>query len=838
MFMRDFFTKNGQVVKIAGCILIFALVTLVYFSPILEGKRLKQHDIEMFKGMSKEVIDYRESTGEQALWTNSMFGGMPAWNISVSQNSNLMTYFHKVVMGGFPHPVGAVFIAMVGFFVLLLILGCNIGISLVGALAYGFTSYLFIVIGAGHNSKAMAMAYMAPVIAGILLTYRGKLLWGGLLSAVAVALEAGAGHLQITYYLFFIVICFAIAEGVKAFKEKRHSEFFKASAVLAAAAVLGVMTCSVPLYANYEYGKDTMRGKPVIQAQTEDAAKDQTNGLDRSYITQWSYGIGETWTLLIPNAKGGATQVIGAGNDALEAATPAFRSTIAQQNGYWGDQPYTSGPVYVGAIVCFLFVLGLFVCKPEYKWPLLIATILSIVLSWGKNFQGFTDFFIDNIPGYNKFRAVSMILVIAEVTMPFLAALALAEVIRDKDCVSAKNAWKLHAAFGITAGLCLIFYLLPNTFFNFLSQDETAQFSQLYNGKDGGTYRDFAQNLINVRTAVFCKDALRSFIFIALAAGFIYLFVGSKIKKNVAVAAVAVLVVIDMFPIAKRYLNNDNFISKSRFDKPFAMSKADEAILKDKTLDYRVIDLTKNVFNDASTSYFHKSVGGYHGAKLRRYQDVIDNYLSDEIQNFGKIFKSAKNAGSLRQGLDNQKVLNMLNTKYIIYDGNSVPLVNTAAYGNAWIVNDIKWVENAGDEMAAIKTTDTKNTAVLHKEFDKLVNQPLSHDAESVIMMTKYSPNELIYSFESKQNELVVFSEIWTRHSWNIYIDGEKGDLLRADYLLRAALIPSGSHEIVMRYEPKIWKVGNAIAFVSSLIIVLGFVAMVVFSIKKRCKNQ
>lgn len=836
--MKDFFTKYRQSAMIAGCIVIFALVTLVYFSPILEGKRLKQHDIEMFKGMSKEISDYREATNEQALWTNSMFGGMPAWNISVNQNSNLMTFFNRIMNGGFPHPVGAVFIAMVGFFVLLLVLGCNIGVSFVGALAYGFTSYLFIVIGAGHNSKAMAMAYMAPVIAGIILTYRGKYLWGGILSAVAVALEVRAGHLQITYYLFLIVICFVVAECVKAFKEKRHSEFFKASAILVVAAVLGVMTCSVPLYANYEYGKDTMRGKPVIQAQTKDEAKDQTQGLDRSYITQWSYGIGETWTLLIPNAKGGATQVIGNKNDALKDAAPAFRSTIAQQNSYWGDQPYTSGPVYVGAIVCFLFVLGLFVCKPEYKWPLFVATILSIVLSWGKNFQGLTDFFIDNIPGYDKFRAVSMILVMAEVTMPFLAALALAEVIRNNDCVRAKNAWKLHAAFGITAGVCLIFYLLPNTFFNFLSQNEAAQFSQLYNGKDGSMYRDFAQNLINVRTAIFCKDTLRSFIFIALAAGFIYLFVGNKIKKGVAVGAIAALVVIDMFPIAKRYLNNDNFISKSRFDKPFAMSKADEVILKDKTLDYRVIDLTKNIFNDAGTSYFHKSVGGYHGAKLRRYQDVIDNYLSDEIQNFGKIFKNAKSESLLRQGLENQKVLNMLNTKYIIYDGNSVPLVNTAAYGNAWIVSDIKWVENAGDEMAAIKTIDTKNTAILHKEFDKLVNQPLSHDAESVIMMTKYSPNELIYSFESRQNELVVFSEIWTRHSWNIYIDGEKGDLLRADYLLRAALIPSGSHEIVMRYEPKIWNVGNKIAFVSSLIIILGFVAMVVFSIIKHCKNQ
>ena len=466
--MNNFFQKNKHVLGIVAAIIAFAAITLVYFSPILEGKRIKQHDIEMYKGMSKEISDYREATGEQTLWTNSMFGGMPAWNISVKSSSNLLGRIHRLINCGFPNPIGAVFISMLGFFILLLLLDCNLWISFIGGLAYGLTSYLFIIIGAGHNTKAIAMAYMAPVIAGMLLTFKGKYLWGSVLTAIALSLEIKANHLQITYYLLLIVVILAIAQFISDIKEKQIARFFKAALCLLVAAVFGILTNTTMLYSNYKFSQDTTRGKPVL---VQDATN-QTKGLDRDYITQWSYGKGETWSLLIPNAKGGGSALIGKQNPALEQADRQYRDSIAQSNAYWGDQPFTSGPVYVGAIIVFLFVLGALTVKGQLKWALLAATLLSILLSWGKNFMGFTDFFIDYIPGYSKFRAVSMTLVIAEVTMPMLGLLGLAEIAKNPDSFK-QNQKKFFIALGITAGFCLLFYLAPKTSFSFLSQGET-----------------------------------------------------------------------------------------------------------------------------------------------------------------------------------------------------------------------------------------------------------------------------------------------------------------------------------------------------------------------------
>ncbi len=811
--MKDIF-KNKQFLGIIFAIIAFAAITLIYFTPILEGKRIKQHDIEMYKGMSQEINQFREETGEQSLWTNSMFGGMPAWNIGVQQNSNLMTYIQKIIGLGFPSPIMSVFISMLGFFILLLVLDCKIWISFIGALAYGFTSYLFIVMGAGHNSKAVAMAYMAPVIAGIILTYKGKYLWGAVLTAIALALEIRAGHIQITYYLFMIVLIFVIAEFIETIKNKKYPEFFKASGILVCAAILAILTSTTTLYANYEFGKETMRGKPVLTENTGN----QTRGLDRDYVTQWSYGIGETWSLMIPNVKGGASAYIGNDNPALENADPRLRSMIAQNNAYWGDQPGTSGPVYVGAIVCFFFVLGLFVVKGKIKWVLLIATILSILLSWGKNFMGFTDFFLDYFPMYNKFRAVSMTLVIAEVCMPILAFLALAEVIRNPECLK-KNKIYLYISFGLTAGLCLLFYIIPDVFFNFLSQGEAAQFAQLGAGKDGAIYQTFANELEKVRMAIFKSDAIRSFLFITVAAIILLINVNGKLKNNAMFVMLAALVVLDMFPINKRYLNNDNFIDSRRFEKPFVMSEIDKQILQDNSLNYRVMDLTKNTFNDASTSYFHKSIGGYHGAKLRRYQDIINRYLGGN---------SVGNDGFWN-------VLNMLNTKYLIYPQGNKPVanINPDAFGNAWIVSDIKWVTTPNEEIAAIENTDVKTTAIVNDEFRNVIGDFNPSSVSGTIKLDSYKPNELIYSFNSSKDELVVFSEIWTSKGWTLWIDGKESPLIRADYILRAAVIPAGSHEIMMRYEPKIWKVGNTIQFISSLILILGLIAAIVVTYRK-----
>ena len=823
---NTFFQKNKKAVGIIGCILLFAAITLIYCSPVLEGKRLKQHDIEMYKGMSKEIVDYRESTGEQTLWTNSMFGGMPAWNITAPVKTNLFYYVHQILSLGLPSPLGSIFISMLGFFILLLVLDVGIGISAIGAIAYGFTSYLFIVIGAGHNTKAIAMAYMAPVLAGIILTYKGKYLWGSVLTAFALALQLKANHLQITYYLTLIVIIYVIAELINNIRAKKLGSFFKASACLVVAAIMAILTCFTTLYANYEFGKETTRGKPVLTMEQDN----QTKGLERDYITQWSYGKGETWSLLIPNAKGGASAYIGNANPALDKADRQFRSTIAQQNAYWGDQPGTSGPVYVGAIVVFLFVLGALTVKGKLKWALLIATILSILLSWGKNFMGFTDFFIDYIPGYNKFRAVSMTLVIAEVCMPLLGFLGLAEMVKNPDDFK-KNLKKFYIAFSITAGFCLLFYIAPKLFFNFLSQNEAQQFAQMASGKDGAVYQTFATQLEDVRVAIFRKDALRSLLFIILSAIPIFLYGKGKLKAAPAFIILGTLVVIDMFPIDKRYLNNDNFASKQLADKPFTASVADKAILADKTPDFRVLNLTKDVFNDASTSYFHKSIGGYHGAKQRRYQDLITQYLNPEIHRFSSIFKNISTNVEFNAQMQQQKMLNMLNTKYIIYDPSSEPLENPCAFGNAWIVNDIRWADTPNDEFEALGTTDLRHTAVIHKEFQQqLADFKPSFNNAGEITFTEYRPNQLTYSFNADNEQLAVFSEIWTSKGWTLRIDGQEHPLLRANYLLRAAVIPAGQHEIVMRYEPSIWKTGKIIALISSLLILLGFIFAIVKS--------
>ena len=836
---NNFFQKNKNILSIVGAILAFAVITLIYFNPVLQGKRIKQHDIEMHIGMSQEINQYRDATGEQTLWTDAPFAGMPAWNISVQPKGNLTNPIYKGLNLGLPHPIGSVFICMLGFFVLLLVLDCGFWISFIGAIAYGFTSYLFIVIGAGHNAKAMAMAYMAPVIAGVLLTYKGKYLWGWLLTAFALAFEVRTGHLQITYYLALIVVILVIAELISDIKNKKLGHFFKASVGLAVAAIIGVLTCSTTLYGSYEFGKETTRGKPVL-TRNED---NQTKGLDRDYITQWSYGMGETWSLLIPNAKGGASAYIGKQNPALEKADRQFKDNIAQSNAYWGDQPGTSGPVYVGAIVVFLFVLGALTVKGKMKWALLIATLLSILLSWGKNFMGFTNFFLDYIPGYDKFRAVSMTLVIAEVTMPLLGFLGLAEIAKDPEGFK-KNQKKFFIALGITAGFCLLFLAAPKLFFSFLSQEEARQFAQLSSGKDGAVYASFATQLANVRIAIFRKDALRSLLFILLAAVPIFLYGKGKLKAQIAFPILAVLVLVDMFPIDKRYLNNDKFVSKQQYEKPFTATTADQAILADGALGFRVADITKDMFNDASTCYFHKSLGGYSGAKLRRYQDVITQYLGGELNQL----RGAKSSQDMMLALSQLKVANMLNTKYIIYNPNAQPFPNSFAYGNAWIANDILWVDTPNEEIDAIATTDVQHTAILNREFEsKVGDYQFTDSIAPQIELVEYQPNRLTYNFKSAlrqaqgpetANYLAVFSEIWTEKGWKMTIDGQEQPLLRADYLLRAAMVPAGEHEIVMEYAPKAYSVGNTIAFVSSLIMILGLIAALIFTFKPKKEEK
>ncbi len=822
--------KNIQLKSLAPylvAIFVFVAITMAYFSPMLEGKKLKQHDIAMYKGMSKEITDFREATGEEPLWTNSMFGGMPAWQISVRYSGNLMGYVDTLLTLGLPSPAKYVFLYFLGFFILLLVLKVDPWLSIAGAIAFALSSYFFIILGAGHTSKAHAIGYMAPVLAGIILAFRGKYWKGALLTAVALALEIKAGHLQITYYLLLMVVIYGIFKLVDAIVNKTLPSFFKAFGFLLVAAMLAIFTHSTNLWATYQYGKDTMRGKPELTKEKEI----KSNGLDKDYITSWSYGKQETWSFLIPNAKGGASGVLG-DVDALKAADPAYRKALSQQtNAYWGDQPGTSGPVYVGAILVFLFVLGMFFVKGRLKWALFAITVLSILLSWGHNMMWFTDIFIDYVPGYNKFRAVTMTLVMAELAIPLLGILALNEVLKNPATIKEKiNLF--YISLGITAGLIILFYLLPTTFFSFLSQNEEAQFSAAMGGADGAQVSAYLDSLIAVRVSLFKADAMRSLLFILAAAALIYFYVINKLNRAWMIVGVALLILVDMFGINRRYLNNDNFVRASVADQPFSPSKANQYILRDTDPDYRVLDLTQSTFNDASTSYFHKSIGGYHGAKLQRYQDLIEYYIQNEMQSIINVLSNQPTMEKITNMFYRQQVLNMLNTRYIIYSPDAQPLMNPAAFGEAWFVDSLVWVPNPDAEIAALGKHDLAKTAVVDTRFKNEVDQ-VSWTGDAAIVMTDYQPNHLTYQSESTNDRLAVFSEIYYANGWNAFIDGEQVPYLRANYILRSLMIPAGKHVIEFKFQPRVWVIGERISFVASMLLLLLVVACLVREGKK-----
>ncbi|PKP27828.1 MAG: hypothetical protein CVU06_00885 [Bacteroidetes bacterium HGW-Bacteroidetes-22] len=740
-----------RLIPVITAIIVFLAVTLIYFAPLLEGKKIQQGDIRNWTGMSKEIVDFRAKTGEEPLWTNSMFGGMPAYQISTQYPDNLMKNVDSVLRLGLPGPAGLLFISFLGFFILLLVLKADPWTALVGALAYGFSSYFFIILEAGHNSKAHAMAYMAPVLAGVILTYRGKYLSGGVLTALAASLQLTANHLQITYYLLLVLLIVAAGLKFVAFKEKQLPTFFKATGVLAAAALLAVLPSITNLWVTWEYGKESTRGKSELTINE----KNQTAGLDKDYVTQWSYGVGETWSLLIPNIKGGASDALGNHEEALGKADPQMRQYVAQSNAYWGDQPFTSGPVYVGAIVIFLFVLGLIIVNGALKWALLIVTMLSIMLAWGHNFMPLSDFFLDYVPGYNKFRAVSMTLVMAELCIPILAFLALSQIANGKTIF--KDLRKpLFIALGITAGIALLFALIPTAFFDFLSAQEIIQYAEMKTkGGDAATQVSvFTNSLEAVRISIFKADAIRSFLFILLAGSVIFAWSYMKLHRAFLFIALALLVITDMYTINRRYLNEKDFVKASLVDKPFVPTNADKLIMRDVDPNFRVLNLAANTFNDASTSYFHKSIGGYHGAKLERYQELIDHQISK----------------------NNMSVLNMLNTKYFIIPNDKRQpevQINMAALGNAWFVDSCKMVDNANQEMEALSNFNPKTTAIVDKRFtDLLKGFAPAADSLSVISLQSYAPNHLVYRSNAVTDRLTVFSEIYYSHGWNAYIDG------------------------------------------------------------------
>lgn len=798
-----------QIGPYIAILLIVLVVIFAYFNPLLEGKKLRQSDITQWKGMSKEITDFREKTGEEALWTNSMFGGMPAYQISVKYKGNLMRFADNILKLGLPHPANLVFLYFLGFFILLMVLKVDPWLALAGSVAFAFSSYFFIILEAGHNSKAHAIGYMAPVIAGILLAYRGKPMLGSIITAFFLALQLLANHLQITYYLAIVVVMLGVYELIDSAKEKTLPAFFKTTGLLVIAALLALSTNFSNIWATWEYGKETIRGKSELTTNAEI----RTSGLDKDYATQWSYGIGETFSLMIPNVKGGASGYLGNNDKAMEAVAPEFKETIAGQNHYWGNQPFTSGPVYSGAIMVFLFILGLLLLKGSLRWWLLVVTVISILLSWGKNFMPLTDFFMHYVPGYNKFRAVSMILVIADLAIPILGVLMLKEVSEKPGLIKDKTRF-LYIAAGVTAGLALLFWLLPQTFFSFLSDMEQQAIAEQRQGLEASRLNQFNSIVFNMeaaRIAIFKADAIRSALFILFSAGLIWAYSMSLVKKWMFTAGFVLLIALDMIPVANRYLNSENFVNKSIVNNPYQPTEANKLIMKDADPNFRVFNTTVSAFQEGSTSYFHKSIGGYHGAKLRRYQELIDEHLSK----------------------GNEQVLNMLNTKYYIVSAQDrVPAVqiNMDALGNAWFVHEIQMVENADEELKALTAFFPGKTAIVDKRFAKMLEGfTPTYDSTASIKLDAYQPNKLNYSYTSSSDQLAVFSEIFYDKGWNAYLDGQKVPHFRVNYVLRAMVVPAGSHQIEFRFEPKAYFVGEKVSYAGSSIVILllaGFLFM------------
>jgi hypothetical protein len=812
-------------------IILFIAIDVIYFYPIIEGKRLLSSDTSSWKGMSKELVDYHEKTGEYAQWTNSMFSGMPAYQIYGVYKGNLTWLIDQFLFRlDLPQPMDYVFLYFLGFFILLLILKVDPWLSIAGSIAFGFSTYFFNILLAGHLTKAQAIGYMAPVLGGVILAYRGKYLWGAVLTALFLALEIRTGHPQITYYLLITVLGLGIAELIYAFKEKQIIHFLKATGVLAAAGIIAVLTSTGNLWTTYEYSKYSNRGESEL---TFNKAN-QTSGLDKDYATAWSYGISETMTLLIPDFQGGSS--VGSLSENSETYKvliqnniPNTKKIVKQLPLYWGKQPFMAGPVYIGAIICFLFVFGLFVVKGRMKWWLLAITLLSIMLAWGKNFMFLTNFFLEHFPAYNKFRAVSMTLVIAELTMPLLAFIAMQKIF-DKGHEINKILKALRISYFIVGGITLVFIILPGAFFNFSGPMDVQ-----YGFPDW-----LLQALQADRLSMLRMDAIRSFVFISLSYLLLWAYIKNKVKKPYAFILLIALVLIDMWPVAKRYLNNDDFVRKSLAEKPFNQTKADSYILKDKTLYYRVFDLTEDIDKSARTSYFHKNIGGYHGAKLRRYQELVDYQVSNEKEQFVTLLNNRPTNLALNLSLVQNKVLNMLNARYYIYSPDADALINYNALGNAWFVPDYKLVENADLEITALNDFDPKRTAIVNKQFRQYLNGfTKGADTTGFVKLTDYKPDKLTYSYKTSKDQLTVFSDIYYEKGWKAFVDGKLTPHFRANYVLRAMVLPAGEHTLIFEFRPKSYYLGEKISLISSLfllIVIAGMIGREVYNYSKKNK--
>ena len=825
-------------------ILTFAVLSFAYFFPAdVENRILFQHDTAAGAGAGQEAAKYHEETGKNTRWTNSLFGGMPTYQVSPSYDSTTpLRWVQKAYQLFLPGYVNLTFILMLGFYILLRAFGISPWLAGLGGVVWAFSSYFFVLISAGHIWKFITLAYIPPTIAGIVLAYRGKLMLGGVVTALFVALQISSNHVQMSYYFLFVILFFIGAYFEEAWRTKHLPEFFKATGVLLIAGLVGVSINLSNLYHTYQYSKETMRGKSEL-VQTGDAAKQTSSGLDRDYITQWSYGIDETMTLLIPNFKGGASVPIAQNKTAMEKADPNYAGIYQQLPQYFGDQPMTSGPVYVGAFVLFLFILGCFIVKGPLKWALFGATFFSIVLAWGKNFMPLTDFFIDYIPMYSKFRAVSSILVIAEFTIPLLAIFALKRILDEPEILK-KDKKPLAISLALTAGIALIVALLPDSLgMNYVPAQEAQMLQNAVNQQmiPANELPGILGNLKEVRSAVVSSDALRSFFIIGIGCALLFLYSRGKLAKSVTLGGIAILCLVDMWGVNKRYLNDDQFVTNSAKTDTFKKTQTDELILKDTAPDYRVLNFASNTFNENNTSYWHKSVGGYHAAKLRRYQEMIEHHISPEMQ---VAYQEIASVNGRMDSVDASKfrIINMLNTKYFIFptgaQGQTAPILNPYAYGNAWFINNVKYVDNANQEIDALKEVMPTETAVVDKHFKETLRNAVDayKDTVSTITLTSYQPNHLVYKSNNAKDGIAVFSEIYYPDGWVATIDGKPVDIARADYILRALYIPAGQHTIEMQFDPKSLHVTEGIAYAGQVLIIL-VIAGLIFAYYRRKKT-
>ena len=824
--MHKFKIGKSTLSYLAIIVSFFVFSSLVMV-PLIEGKLLKTSDLLLDAGMAQELNSYRDSTGNEALWTNSMFCGMPGYLISVRYPGNLLTEITAPITNR-TYPAGIIAIYFIGFFVLLQTLKVNKWLSLIGAFAYAFSTYFIVIIGAGHATKAYAIGYLPLVVAGVLKTYNNNYLPGILLYTLGLALQLRPAHYQITYYGIILLLIYVATELVFDIRKKSLKPFVLATVFLALGSVVALGINSAKLFTVYEYSKQTIRGPSDLTQEREN----RTTGLNKDYIVRWSQGIDETLAMLIPNLKGGSTDLRPDRNSATyrtlsQRRMPEIQKALDQIYLYHGEKPGTTGPFYMGATLIFLFVLALFVLKGKLKWWLIGATLISVVLSWGKHVMGLTSFLIDNLPLYNKFRATDTILVIAAFSIPLLGMIALQKIVSG-ETDKMKLFRGLKYALFITGGIAFLYSVLPGIFDDFSAPTD-------FNADTGKSiYPDWVMSsIIEDRKQLVRADAFRSFLFIGMAAAVLFFgFYKGKIKPSVSILLLGLLVATDLWVVDKRYLNSDNFI-RPRENNYYDATVADNEILKDKDINYRVLP-ANNAFNETHYSYRHKNIMGYHAAKLARSHELMDHYLIAEMGELAEVINSQRIPTYIRPDF---KIINMLNARYIIYSDLHPPLKNPYAMGNAWFVEEIKMVDDADAEFEAIETFDPKQTALVDNRFQAFLPKVNFRPGnQSRIVHNEYQPNYLKYDFESAGDQFVVFSEVYYDKGWNAYIDGELVTHVRANYMLRGLYVPKGKHIIEFKFEPKSYNLGNKVSLASSILLLLALAGYLLFMLKKKFK--